>query len=179
MVTAAIFVSRQSLWHCFSYSFPAGASLPVAYLLPTVTDSAWQKSRATMSNLEGLALYAMTSCPLKKNREKEIAVPAGRRGPGCARCWWSPGCPWLPHSFHSICARLGTAVPGQRESSVYSLFLRTLKRQRCTYSYITCMWHEQRHSLTQSALLNCLSQLKIFKTRLRVIDYHPFREKLT
>lgn len=72
--------------------------------------------------------------------EKETAVPAGRRGPGCVRCWWSPGCPWLPRSSHSICARLGTAVPGQRESSVYSLFLRTLKRQRCTSSYITCRY---------------------------------------
>lgn len=41
------------------------------------------------------------------------------------------------------------------------------------------MCREQRHALTQSALQNSLSQLKVFKTRLRVIDYHPFREKLT
>ena len=81
-----------------------------------------------------VCLYALWHhCAFTKKEDKETALPAEKRGPGCARCWLSPGCPWLPHSSHSICARLGTAVPGQRESSTYSLFLRTLPRQEETW----------------------------------------------
>ena len=93
-----------------------------------------------------------------QKEEKESALPAERRGPGCARCWWSPGFPWLPRSSHSICARLGTAAPGQRESSAYSLCLHTLSRQEETWHIMSTLYDRSHDNISLNSLYNNLLQ---------------------
>lgn len=122
----------QSWWHCYSSYFPGcpWVSLIFCPQSPSVTgDEHSHQVQASWS----VFMHCGTTAHSHRREEKDrVTLPAERRGPGCARCWWSPGCPWQPHSSHSICVRLGTAAPGQRESSAYSLFLHTLPRQEDT-----------------------------------------------
>lgn len=47
-------------------------------------------------------------------------LPWGRRGCGSDRCWWSPSCPWPPHSSRRASSGCGTAGPGPTEYSACS-----------------------------------------------------------
>lgn len=164
----------QSWWHRSLRSLSRGAP---RYFLSSAYSHVpcWPEQHSRQGQASWSVFTQCDTCPFTKKRKKETSLPVKRRGPGCARCWLSPGCPWRPHSSHSICARLGTAAPGQRESSAYSLSQHTLSRQKDTWRvynlYTICAMSPSilYYTTLYSSALN-LNILNVLKTHNPLIN---------
>lgn len=79
---------------CHSLAFPEYALESLISYMPIVIVSVGQSRRAQPSNTRSWSVFMHYDNTVRSQKEeKESALPAERRGPGCARCWLSPGCP--------------------------------------------------------------------------------------